>query len=840
MNNLLTRNGFVNTKVRAITSGPAVNFYINLAGRHPGGTVSREEYLELQAQIIAMLESATDTNATFTLGAPSVRLFDKIYPRPVTKDLSSPEFGYETSDFIGRDSGDIFAILTPGYNFDGTQNPVVIRQGDTADANQVLSQPNFYGAHGYDPALPNMSAILLAAGPNIGRGELTLAHNIDLAPTIAKLAGIDGADTIEGSPLLMASLGLNVRGTLPNGVSAGDVTADSVVLWAHSIALGNVTFEVSTSPLHIPALFTMSAAVTDINQPVKVKVEGLQPFTAYFFSVQNAAGAMLTGRFRTAARALDGRKGLRFGVSGDSRGELAPYPSIANAPARNLNFFVKLGDTIYADVASPNVNIPQARTLAEYRAKNAEVYGDRLGANTLADLQSSTPIFSMIDDHEVINDFAGGAAIGSDPRFDQTGTLINDTQLYRNGLQAFTEYNAIEDLRYNTPGNALTHNKPNLYRSRVFGGDAAIFMLDARSYRDAELPPAASLSPADVGAFLARSFDINPTTGQPLPLRTMLSAPQLAQLKSDLLAAQAAGVTWKFVCVPEPIQNLGVLAASDRFEGYAAERTALLHFIRANGIRNVVFIAADIHGTLVNNLTYQVGPGQPQIATDMFEITTGAIAYDEPFGPTVLDLAANIVVAPNVTLLQQFLGTLGLPNRQAFDTLLTREQKDAALASLLNAQVAQLGYDTLGLQGSPIPAQLEVGAYSATFTYGWTEFDIDAETQRLVVTTYGIAPYSQAQVTGEILGRAPEVVQRFTVMPSAPVMSPHLLARLAAGRLQLSWPAAALHYILQGTPALGADAQWTDVNALPELVGDRVRVHQDLTGVKFFRLLRRD
>ncbi|MFM7281692.1 MAG: alkaline phosphatase D family protein, partial [Planctomycetia bacterium] len=61
------------------------------------------------------------------------------------------------------------------------------------------------------------------------------------------------------------------------------------------------------------------------------------------------------------------------------------------------------------------------------------------------------------------------------------------------------------------------------------------------------------------------------------------------------------------------------------------ERTELLAFIQANNIKNVVFVAADIHGTLVNNLTYQIGPGQPQVLTGAFEITTGAIAYNAPF-----------------------------------------------------------------------------------------------------------------------------------------------------------------------------------------------------------------
>lgn len=88
-----------------------------------------------------------------------------------------------------------------GYNFDDTQNPVVLRQGDPATSNPIFSVPNFYGAHGYDPELHSVSAIFLAAGPDIKRGELERVRNIDLAPTIAKLLRVKLADTIQGRPI---------------------------------------------------------------------------------------------------------------------------------------------------------------------------------------------------------------------------------------------------------------------------------------------------------------------------------------------------------------------------------------------------------------------------------------------------------------------------------------------------------------------------------------------------------------------------------------------------------------------------------------------------------------
>jgi alkaline phosphatase D len=452
-------------------------------------------------------------------------------------------------------------------------------------------------------------------------------------------------------------------------------------------------------------------------------------------------------------------------VSGDWRGDLAPFPSVKNAVARGLELWVGLGDTIYADVPSPDLPQSQATTLSDFRVKHNEVYSSRYGLNALADLRASTSTLITIDDHEVTNDFSGGAAPSSDPRFSSySGNFINETELYSNGVQAFTEYNPIKSETYGNTGDARTANKTKLYRERAFGGDAAVFALDARSFRDQALPPANPLDQASVAQFLINSFD---------PTRTMLGRAQIDELKSDLLASQNAGTTWKFVMVPEPMQNLGVVNAGDRFEGYAAERTEILKFIDDNDIQNVVFVAADIHGTLVNNITCQTSPFGAQIDSGAFEITTGAVAYNKPFGPTVAELAFN----------------LGLPGTippEVYETL-PAAQKEAYVQALVNAQVTPLRYDPLGLDGSSINTRLLKGTWSATNTYGWTEFDIDPVTQKLTVTTYGIPYYSQAQLDADpslYTSLDPVIMNQFVVTPvPAPAAAGLVLAAgIAASR----------------------------------------------------------
>jgi Type I phosphodiesterase / nucleotide pyrophosphatase len=199
LNAYLTSRGFNASTVRAITSGPSVNVYINLAGRELNGTVTPAEYVVLQPQVAAALAELRDINPNYTRSPQPV--FDKIFKRPVPDDLTDPAFGRGTSVVIGQDSGDVFALLTVGYNFDGIQGPGIVRKDDPAAAAPILSLPNFYGAHGYDPALPEMSAIFYAAGPDIRHGRLTRVRNVDLAPTIARLLGVEPAPTVDGAAL---------------------------------------------------------------------------------------------------------------------------------------------------------------------------------------------------------------------------------------------------------------------------------------------------------------------------------------------------------------------------------------------------------------------------------------------------------------------------------------------------------------------------------------------------------------------------------------------------------------------------------------------------------------
>jgi predicted AlkP superfamily pyrophosphatase or phosphodiesterase len=198
LTNLLRGAGIDTNKLAIRSSGSAVNIYVNLQGREPGGTVDPQSYGNLVKEVRAALAKATDPNAQFNYSSKKGRIFSKAETRPAT---CSKGVGFCTNDTIGQDFGDVFAQLAEGYNFDGIQNPVVVRQGDpTFEAGKtIFSVPNFYGSHGHDAELASMSATFMASGPKFRRHTIVdRVRNIDVAPTILHLLGVEPGPTVDG------------------------------------------------------------------------------------------------------------------------------------------------------------------------------------------------------------------------------------------------------------------------------------------------------------------------------------------------------------------------------------------------------------------------------------------------------------------------------------------------------------------------------------------------------------------------------------------------------------------------------------------------------------------
>ena len=148
----------------------------------------------------------TDPNPAFNGSLDRKHVFTTVYSRPLTCSGASI-VGTCTSDRIAQDTGDVFALMDVGYNFDGIQSPGVARQGDApfSSSTTVFSTPNFYGAHGHDPLIDAMSATFLAEGPAFRKNH-TIAglRNIDVAPTIMSILGVTPAATVDGRAVTKA------------------------------------------------------------------------------------------------------------------------------------------------------------------------------------------------------------------------------------------------------------------------------------------------------------------------------------------------------------------------------------------------------------------------------------------------------------------------------------------------------------------------------------------------------------------------------------------------------------------------------------------------------------
>lgn len=609
----------------------------------------------------------------------------------------------------------------------------------------------------------------------------------------------------------------------PNGVAAGDVEQSSVVLWARASCKGTVRFEYGRDPDFVEPLDGfMDVEVTEPDVPVKAPITGLLAGSQYYYraclgdappTMEWECGAQ--GSFRTPH--ASGRHGFRFGVSSCFESRMRPFVSIKNVPDRDLDVFVALGDTVYADHTDDCGG--DAKDLKDFRCKHELAYSERQSPddNMFARARASTAFFVNIDDHEVNDNFAGGEPPSVDdkcpPEYPNCN-FFNETELFNNGLQAFEEYNPIRKERYGQTGDPRTADKRKLYRYRTFGKDAALFMLDARSFRDG---PAAGKQVCDydyldltsdvpVCDYIEFEFESYQTSV------TMLGSAQLQELKNDLKDAETNGVIWKFILIPEPIQNLGPAAAPDRFEGYAYERAVILDFIEEECIGNVVFISGDIHGTIANNLVYRpfFGGGAVDFLTTLrrysssWDISTGPGAYETPYGKQLSTVRDLFCAKPDVADVID--GACGC-DRGDYDAL-TTTGKDKAIEDFMDCVLGVLNYPKTGLSFKPqialvppydlrldslrnatIPEKLLRQRYVATNTFGWTEFNIHAVTQKLTVTTYGIEPYELPSVGGgysdeeaeDFLNRVPRIMSQFEVEPRCGCQEPVCLGDDSCG-----------------------------------------------------------
>jgi alkaline phosphatase D len=385
------------------------------------------------------------------------------------------------------------------------------------------------------------------------------------------------------------------------GVAAGDATDTSFIAWTRADAPGGVTLEVATDAAFTTIVDTQNlTASAASDNTVKADVTGLTASTTYYYRFTQGPSTSRTGTILTAP-VSSSTAPFVFAWTGDSNAYFKPYNVLEQITTRSPDVWLYIGDTIYGD--DPRSGTGVAASKADYYTKYRENRQDV----SLRDVLASIGTYAMWDDHEVTNDFYGtDSAIGA---------LIGD------GNQAFRDYMPLRE----NGGDPL-----QLYRSFKWGDVAEFFLIDDRQYRSAQAyvtePACLSMGDPVVLPGATCQAEINN------PARTYLGTTQLAWLENGL---QNSTATWKFVMNGPLISTLAFLPY-DRWEGYAAERFALLDFIASNDVRNVIFLSTDIHAAIVNNVVNLTGlSAGPRIR----ELVSGAIGMD----PIYRELPASVL-----------------------------------------------------------------------------------------------------------------------------------------------------------------------------------------------------
>ena len=452
--------------------------------------------------------------------------------------------------------------------------------------------------------------------------SLTRRHLLVRSASTVALAGLGGF----AKPYLSRAAD---RPQIASGLASGDVSAGSAVVWARADRPARMQVECSTLESFKAIIRVASSeALPERDFTSKVLLEGLPPGQDIFYrvrfediAVSGISGETQIGHFRTAPLA---QGSVSFVWSGDtagqgwgidaSRGGMRTYGTmLENRP----DFFIHSGDHIYADCPVPaELKLPNgeiwrnivteeksavAHSLAQYRGN----YKYNLLDDNLRAFNAQVPMLAQWDDHEVTNDWSPlGTA-------DETGYNEDGTsRLVARARRAFHEF---------MPIRAIPEQEGRVYRRIGYGPLLDVFLIDMRSYRDS------TWNKRDGGG---DTFILGPA--------------QLAWLKRELAASNA---TWKVIAADLPIGLISedAIALGDGPpERREHEIADLLSFMKRAGVRNTVWLTADMHYTAAHH--YDPNRAVFQDFEPFWEFVSGPLhagtwapgKLDNTFGPTAM------------------------------------------------------------------------------------------------------------------------------------------------------------------------------------------------------------
>lgn len=450
-------------------------------------------------------------------------------------------------------------------------------------------------------------------------------------------ARTDDGDDAEGGGANERDGAVSDSVSAPYGAQVGDVREDRALIWSRADGPARMYVHLSTDAdfsnvrtLRGPA----ALAATDYTGTVDVgglpRGEEIH-YRVVFESLRNpdARSDPVGGSFRTPPTE---RRDVRFVWGGDVVGQgwgidrgFGGMKTFEAMLATDPDFFVHSGDAVYADGPLPerveldgggvwNNVVTEAKsevadTLEEFRGN----YRYNLLDDHYRRFVSEVPMIPQWDDHEVINNWYPNETLPEDDPHDVKSVNL----LAARGQRAFLEYMPIRPREE-------VHDA--IYQSFPYGPSLEVFRLDMRSYRGPNTTNDATDGPGT----------------------RLLGEEQLEWLKHALAESDA---TWKVIASDMPVGL--VVTDGDKYEAVAnaddgvpkgreLEIKELLSFLRAENVRNVVWVTADVHYTAAHHYhpdraTFsEFDPFWEFVSGPLNAGTFGPNELDDTFGPEVV------------------------------------------------------------------------------------------------------------------------------------------------------------------------------------------------------------
>jgi alkaline phosphatase D len=426
-------------------------------------------------------------------------------------------------------------------------------------------------------------------------------------------------------------------GRFAEGVMSGDPAPRAITLWTRLSDVegrGTVELEVARDRgFRRVVARDLVRTSPGAGHAVKARVGDLRPHEEYWYRFSTRGEESPVGRFRTALPP-DSREPVRFAFFSCQDWTFGFFNAHALMATEDVDFVVNLGDYIYAEAGYSagdgrggvrNDRVGLAESLEQYRDKYALYRSD---AN-LRRMHSRFPLISIWDDHEVQNNYAGGAG--------PTGGLSADLRYSRARRAA-----AFRAFFESMPTFGAKPGTNRIYRALRFGRTVDLILLDQRQYRGDQPCGDAQVGPP------CEELD------QPRPF---LGRRQMGFVKKRLSQSPAA---WKVlanqVMVMQTIYPGGQYIGFDSWQGYPRERRELLQHIRRRKIDDVVFVTGDIHTFVAGDVRVEREERRP-VATEFVggSITSvglgegggGILPGADPYNPKTPQSIVDLLRAEN-------------------------------------------------------------------------------------------------------------------------------------------------------------------------------------------------